>query len=311
MEKTLFVGLDVHKRSVSVATAEEGRRGAVRFVGDIPNEERAVAEMIERMAQGGQALDFCYEAGCCGYVLHRQITAAGHACTVAAPSRIPQTPGREIKTDRRDAQRLAVLHRSGNLTAVWFPDSGHEAMRDLVRGRADAALHLMRCRQQLLAFLLRHGRVYEPNRKHWTLRHRRWLSAQGFEDPAQNIVYQDYIEAVWTAAARHDALVKHIAAQVPSWSLGPLVGALRCLRGLDLISASTFVAAVGDLGRFDTPRQLMGYLGLTPSEHSSGPRTRRGSITKAGSSEARRMLVEAGWSYRYPGSRHGRGRNIR
>lgn len=300
MIETLFIGLDVHKRSVSVATAEGFRGGEVSFLGDIENTPDAIARLMRRLARKGGDLEFCYEAGCCGYGVFRQITEAGHACQVVAPTRIPRAPGDVIKTDRRDAQRLAVLHRAGDLTAVWVPDPAHEAMRDLVRARQDAAMHQTRMRQQLLAFLLRHGRLYEPNRKHWTQRHRQWLGKQSFEHPAQNAVFQDYMEAVWSARDRDLALRAEIEAQLPHWSLASLVAALRCLRGIDMISATTIMAGVGDISRFDTARQFMSFLGLTPSEHSSGTSTRRGGITKMGNGEVRRMLIEAGWSYRYP-----------
>jgi transposase len=212
---------------------------------------------------------------------------------------IPRKPGERIKTDRRDSQKLAVLHRSGDLTAVWVPDPTHEALRDLVRARVDASMHLMRARQQLLAFLFRHGRTYMTGR-YWTQRHRSWLAGQTFELVAHQIVFQDYVEAVWTAQERRDTLIEKITEMMTSWSLGPLVEALRGLRGIDLLSAATFVATTGDLSRFESPRLLMGYLGLVPSEHSSGGNTRRGGITKTGNREARRMLIEAAWSYRYP-----------
>ena len=280
--------------------AEDGREGEVRFFGDIANTPGDMAKLARKLASKGRQLHFCYEAGPCGYGLYRQLTSLGHHCSVVAPSKIPIASGDRVKTDRRDATRLAVLHRAGELTAVWVPDETHEAMRDLARARIDAMMQLMRARQQLLAFLLRHGRHYEPGRKHWTFRHRRWLSAQSFEAVAHQVVFQDYVEAVWTAAERQEALIARIAELVPEWSLGPQVEALRSFRGLDLISAATFMASVGDLGRFDTPRQLMSYLGLVPSEHSSGGRVVRGGITKTGNREARRMLVEAAWSYRYP-----------
>jgi transposase len=299
VEKTLYVGLDVHKASISVSVAEEGRNGEIRFIGTIANTPADVIKLAGRLAKNGRQLEFCYEAGGCGYHLYRQLVSLGHGCIVAAPSLIPRKPGERIKTDRRDSQKLAVQHRSGDLTPVWVPDEVHEAMRDLVRARIDAMMQPMRARQQLLAFLLRHRRTYQTG-KNWTLRHRRWLAGQNFQQEAHRIVFQDYVEAVWSAQDRRDQLEARIAAMLPGWSMAPLVEALRALRGLDLISAVTFVAAIGDLGRFATPRQLMAYLGLVPSEQSSGERVRRGGITKTGNREARRMLVEAAWSYRYP-----------
>jgi transposase len=299
MQRPLFVGLDVHKTSLSVSTAEEGRNGPVSFIGVIPNTLVAVTKLAKRLSRNGHRLEFCYEASCCGYGLHRHLVSLGHSCTVAAPSMIPCKPGERVKTDRRDSTKLATLHRSGELTAVWVPGEGHEAIRDLTRARIDASIQLTRARHQLLAFLLRHGRTYQAG-KHWTKRHRAWLASQIFGQPAHQIVFQDYLEAVWTAQDRRDRLIQRIAAMTATWSMGPLVEALRGLRGLNLVSAATLVAAIGDLGRFEAPRQLMAYLGLVPSEHSSGERTRRGGITRTGNQEARRMLIEAAWSYRYP-----------
>ncbi len=293
-----FIGMDVHKATISISIAEDGRDGPVRFLGVIPNVPDDIAKMAKRLSKHGE-LDFCYEAGGCGYNIYRQLTALGHRCTVAATSLIPRKPSERIKTDRRDSQKLAILHRSGDLTQVWVPDATHEALRDLVRARVDATMHLMRARQQLLAFLLRHGRSY-PTGKHWTMRHRSWLAGQTFSLPVHQLVFQDYVETVWTAQERRDALIERIGATMASWSLGPLVEALRGLRGIDMISAATLVATTGDLSRFESPRMLMGYLGLVPSEHSSGGTIRRGGITKTGNREARRMLVEAAWSYRYP-----------
>ena len=298
MQSRSFIGLDVHKDTISISVAEDGRNGPVRFLGVIPNLPDEIAKMAKRLSRHGE-LDFCYEAGGCGYGIYRQLTGLGHKCTVVATSMIPRKPGERIKTDRRDSQKLAILHRSGDLTAVWVPDTTHEAVRDLARARVDASMHLMRARQQLLAFLLRHGRTYTAG-KHWTQRHRSWLAGQTFELRTHQIVFQDYVEAVWTAQQRRDTLIERIAEMMTSWSLGPLVDALRGLRGIDLLSAATFVATTGDLSRFESPRRLMGYLGLVPSEHSSGGNTRRGGITKTGNREARRMLIEAAWSYRYP-----------
>lgn len=293
-----FVGMDVHKETISISVAEDGRNGPVRFLGVIPNTVEDVTKMAKRLSKHGE-LDFCYEAGGCGYVIHRRLTELGHKCMVVAPSLIPRKPGARIKTDRRDSEKLAILHRAGDLTPVWVPDTTHEALRDLVRARVDASMHLMRARQQLLAFLLRHGRSY-PTGKHWTQRHRSWLARQTFQEQAHGIVFHDYLETVWTAQQRRDALIEKITVMVASWSLGPLVEALRGLRGIDTISAATFIASTGDLSRFESPRMLMGYLGLVPSEHSSGGSIRRGGITKTGNREARRMLIEAAWSYQYP-----------
>jgi transposase len=296
---TLYIGLDVHKIAIAVSIAEEGREGAVRFLGEIPNTPTDVAKLAKRLAKDGSRLEFCYEAGGCGYVIYRQLTDLGHGCMVVAPSLIPKKPGDRVKTDRRDSQKLAILHRAGDLTRVWVPDPVHEAMRDLVRARLAAVGALMRARQQLLSFLLRHGRIYQKG-KPWTQRHRVWLAEQVFEQPVHQIVFQDYVEAIFTAQDRRDQLVARIEALLPTWSMGPVVQALRGLRGLELISAVTFVAGIGDLGRFESPSQLMAYLGLVPSERSSGDHVYRGGITKTGNSEARRMLVEAAWSYRYP-----------
>ncbi len=298
MQTTSFIGLDVHKDSIFISIAEEGRDAPIRFLGTIPNLPDEIGKLARKLSQHG-ALDFCYEAGGCGYNIHRQLTGLGHKCMVVAPSMIPRKPNERIKTDRRDSQKLAILHRAGDLTAVWVPDPTHEAIRDLVRARVDASMHLMRARQQLLAFLLRHGRNYKVG-KNWTQRHRSWLAGQTFELEAHGIVFQDYLEAVWAAQDRRDALIARIAQMMASWSLGPLVEALRGLRGLDLLSAATFIATTGDLSRFESPRRLMSYLGLVPSEHSSGGSIRRGGITKTGNREARRMLIEAAWSYRYP-----------
>lgn len=299
MQKTLYVGLDVHKASISVTAAEDGRDGPIRFLGPIPNTSTDVMKLAKRLSKDGHRLEFCYEAGCCGYVIYRQLKGLGHGCTVIAPSKIPAVPTDRIKTDRRDSQKLAIMHRSGDLTAVWVPDEVHEAMRDLVRARSDATIQLGRSRQQLLAFLLRHGRIYTAG-THWTKNHHRWIASQAFEQPAHQIVLQDYVEAALAANERKIQLLARIAALIPSWSMGPLVEALCGLRGMKLISAVTFVATIGDLSRFETPRQLMAYVGLVPSEHSSGSSIRRGGITKTGNNEARRMLVEAAWSYRYP-----------
>jgi transposase len=291
-----YVGLDVHKDTIAVAVA--GNRGEVREYGKIANTPTAVTGLLSRLTRSGATLHFCYEAGPCGYGIQRQLTAAGHDCVVVAPSLIPRKPGERIKTDRRDAINLAKLHRAGELTAVWVPDAAHEAIRDLVRARLAAVRTLRQARQQLSGFLLRHGLHY--HRPAWTLMHRRWLAGLTFDQAAHHIVLEDCIATVEAATARRDRLEADIEAALPDWSLAPVVRALQALRGLALVAAATLVAELGDITRFANPRQLMAYLGLVPSEHSTGRTRRQGGITKAGNGAARRMLIEAAWSYRFP-----------
>jgi transposase len=254
--------------------------------------------LAAKLAGGGRELRFCYEGGPCGHGIQRQLTAMGHDCAVVGPSLIPSKPGDRIKTDRRDAIKLAKLHRAGELTSVWVPDQTHEAIRDLARARLAAVRTLRRARQQLSGFLLRHGHHY--NRPAWTLIHRRWLSGLKFEQPVHYIVLEDCIATVEAATARRDRLEAHIEAVLPNWSLAPVVQALQALRSVVLVAAATLIAELGDITRFANPRQLMAYLGLAPSENSSGRTRRQGGITKAGNGAARRMLIEAAWSYRFP-----------
>ena len=299
MGSIVFVGMDVHKTTISVAVAEGGRDGEVRQLGVFPNRAEVIAKLVRRLAVEGRDLRFCYEAGPCGYGLQRRIEGLGHSCEVVAPSLIPTRPGDRVKTDRRDALGLAKLHRAGELTSVWIPDAAHEAMRDLIRARATAVRVLGKARQHLQGFLLRHDRIH-AGRTAWTVAYRRWLTTLRFEHPAQQIVLQDYIHAVHSAEQRVVRLVEQIAALLPSWSLAPVVQALQAMRGVALIVAVTVAAEVGDFGRFAKPRQLMAYLGLVPSERSSGSTVRRGGITKAGNALARRVLIEGAWTYRMP-----------
>jgi transposase len=297
-EPITYVGLDVHKETIAVALAAAGKRGEVREYGTIANTPTALKALASKLTKSGVALRFCYEAGPCGYGIQRQLSAAGHECVVVAPSLIPRKPGDRIKTDRRDAGNLAKLHRAGELTPVWVPDRAHEAVRDLVRARQAAVRALRQARQQLSGFLLRQGQHY--NRPAWTLMHRRWLAGLRFAQAVHHLVLEDCIAAVEAATARRDRLEAHIAAALPDWSLAPVVCALQALRGMALVAAATLVAELGDITRFANPRQLMAYLGLVPSEHSSGATRRQGAITKAGNGSARRMLIEAAWSYRFP-----------
>jgi transposase len=297
-DRTTYVGLDVHKDTIVVAVAEDGLRGEVREYGRITNTAAALDRLVRKLGGTGARLRFCYEAGPCGYGIQRHLLTHGQDCVVVAPSLIPRKAGDRVKTDRRDAASLARLHRAGELTAVWVPDPGHEAMRDLVRARLDAVHALRRARQQLSGFLLRHGCHY--GRPAWTKLHRRWLAGLKFEQAVHHLVLEDYIAAVEAAAARRDRLTAQIAAMLPDWTLAPVVAALQAMRGMALVNAATLIAELGDLSRFANPRQLMAYLGLVPSEYSSGASTRRGGLTKAGNSAARRLLIEAAWCYRFP-----------
>lgn len=294
-----FVAFDSSKLRNAVAIAEAGRAGEVRFVGEIDSSPAATAKLVKKLAGKYERLTFCYEAGPTGYGLYRQITALGHECLVVAPSLIPRKPGDRVKTNRRDARSLARLLRAGELTAVWVPDEGHEAMRDLSRVRQAAVEDLCRKRQQVSAFLLRQGWHY-PGKKTWTKTHMRWLASQKLERPEQRIAFEEMLLGVRQAAERIERLEQAIRATVPDWSLAPVVTALMAMRGIDLVAATVFLAEIGDLSRFHNPAELMAYLGLVPSEDSTGDTIKRGSITKAGNRRARRILVECAWSYQYP-----------
>jgi transposase len=219
---------------------------------------------------------------------------------VVAPSLIPKKPGERIKTDRRDALKLAGLLRAGDLTAVWVPDTEQEAMRDLTRARDDMKSQERKARQQLNAFVLRHGHHWPRGKTRWTKTHFNWLESIRFEQSWLQIVLQEYIDAVKAATQRVADLTDQLLRALPSWSLAPVVEALVALRGIDKLAATVLLAELGDISRFDSPKQLMSYLGLVPSEHSSGGRRRQGAITLTGNSHARRMLVECAWSYRFP-----------
>ncbi len=243
---------------------------------------------------------FCYEAGPCGYGLHRQILALGHGCEVVAPSLIPKKPGERIKTDRRDALKLSRLLRAGELTAIWVPDEEQEAMRDLCRARDDMKSQERKARQQLNAFVLRHGHHWPGDKKRWTATHYTWLESLKFAHDWQQVVLQEYIDAVKAASGRVAAMMGQLMRVLPQWRLAPVVDALTALRGIDKLSAMTLLAELGDISRFQSPKQLMAYLGLVPGEHSSGGRRRQGAITLTGNGHARRTLVESAWSYRFP-----------
>jgi transposase len=296
-----FVGIDTSKLRNAVAIADAGRSGEVRFLGEIENTPAAMAKLVRKLSAKYKRLTFCYEAGPTGYGLHRQIKELGFECMVVAPSLIPKRRGGDrVKTNRRDALSLAKLLRADELTAVWVPDGRHEAMRDLTRARETAMLDLRTKRQHVSAFLLRLGRPYPQSKKTWTKLHMSWIASQKLEHPQQRLVLEEMMLAMRQAQERLVRLEQAIAAAVPEWSLAPLVTALMAMRGLDLISATTLLAEIGDLSRFRTPSELMAYLGLVPSEDSTGDTVKRGPITKAGNRRARRMLVECSWSYQHP-----------
>ena len=294
-----FVAFDTSKLRNAVAIADAGRGGEVRFLGEIENSGPATEKLVRKLAARYERLTFCYEAGPTGYGLYRQIEGLDHACIVVAPSLIPKKPGDRVKTNRRDAISLVKLLRAGELTAVWIPDPRHEAMRDLTRARGAAVEDLRGKRQQVSSFLLRQGRHY-PGQKTWTKTHLSWLASQKLEYPEQRIAFEEMLLAMRQAQERIERLEEAIRTAVPDWSLAEMVTALMAMRGIDLISATAFLAEIGDLSRFQTPRELMAYLGLVPSEESTGDTIKRGPITKAGNRRARRILVECSWSYQHP-----------
>lgn len=300
MSKLRFVGLDVHAETIAVAVAEGGRDGEVRSLGTIANRAGSVRKLIGKLGPVNQ-LRVCYEAGPTGYVLYWQLAELGVACEVIAPSLIPTKAGDRVKTDRRDAEKLARNYRAGDLTAVWVPDANHEALRDLVRCREVAKKDQLRARHRLSKFLLRHGRRPEGI-KAWTKKYIDWIKIHvRFAQAALEATLADYLEEVDHAAARIVKLEKSIeeaVQQVPA-EMRAVIEALQALRGIAQITAATIVSELGSLSRFPSARQLMGYSGLTPSENSSGGRVRRGSIAKTGNGHLRRVLVEAAWAYQH------------
>lgn len=300
MKKSImYVGLDVHKNSIEVAFAEAGRHGEVRSYGKIDGTLTALDKMIRKLEAKGSELHLAYEAGPCGYEIYRHLTGKGYDCIVVAPSMIPRQSGNRIKTDRRDAQMLARLHRAGELTSVYVPALEDEAVRDLTRAREDAKSLERKAKQRILAFLLRHGYRYS-GKTPWSKAHFRWIAVLKMPHPAQQIVLQESLDALSECTERVNRLTEQIQRLLPEWQMFPIVQALQTLRGVSLIVATTTIAELGDLTRFSSPVQLMSYLGLVPSEHSSGLQTKRGSITKTGNGHVRRVLVEAAWSYRLP-----------
>lgn len=300
-----IVGLDNHKNSMEIVTADTDGAREVRRFGTIGGTMDALDRAVRKLVSRGSTLRFVYEAGPCGYEIYRHLTAKGFSCKVVAPSKTPKKSGDRIKNDRRDAETLARLERAGELTAIYVPREEDEAMRDLTRGREDAVGALRIARQQLKAFLLRYGKRY-VGKQSWTLVHMRWLSDITLPHPAQQIVLQEYIATVRVCTERTARLTEQILELLLQWRWNPVVKALQALRGVAPIVAVTTIAEIGDLSRFENPRQLMAYLGLIPSEYSTGESIHRGSITKTGNGHVRRALVAAAHAYAFPArvSRH-------
>lgn len=295
---TLYVGLDVHKESISVAhTTRE--QSEPTYVGQVGTRQVDIDKLIRRLQSKASHLSFAYEAGPCGYVLHRYLTSKDLECIVVAPSLIPRKPGDRVKTDRRDAVQIARLLRSGDLTAVYVPSMEDEAIRDVCRAREDCVGSLIAAKFRLKSFLLRLGLHYS-GRADWNEAHRRYLAKVVCPMPAQQIVFQELIHTVNQQVERVGRLETELQELLPSWRLYPVVRALQALRGVQLTVAVTVVAELGDITRFDTPRQLGAFVGLNPSEYSSGQSRRQGGITKSGNGHARRALIEAAWAYQHP-----------
>ena len=296
---TLFVGLDVHKDSIAVAYAPDERGAEVIFLGPIGTRQCDIDRLIRQLHSKASRLLFVYEAGPCGYWVYRYLQKKGEDCMVVAPSLIPRKPGDRVKTDRRDAVQLARLMRSGDLNPVYVPSLEDESIRDLCRAREDLMGDLKAAKHRLKSFLLRHDIRY-TGKADWNAAHLRWLADDvALPTAAQRIVFQEYVRAITHLVDRLAQIDEELHEHAKGWRLAPLVAAYQALRGVQFHVAVTIVAELGDLTRFDTPRQLMSYVGLHPSEHSSGNARRQGGIAKTGNAHARRVLVEGAWAYRY------------
>jgi transposase len=296
-DNTKYVGLDVSKEKIAVAIAEEGRE-APRYWGTIPHTPEAVKKLVFKIGKDAN-LQVCYEAGPTGYPLFRLLTSLGVHCNVIAPSLIPKRPGERIKTDRRDAVRLAQLYRAGELTSIYVPTPEDEALRDLVRCREDAKEDELRVKHRLTKFLLRHDIKPPSGVNKWTVKYYRWLDTLKFDNSSSRLTFQEYYHGLKELEQRVKRLEDEIRAQAAEGVHAEKIQALQALRGVAVVTAASIVAEIGSFKRFSTPRQFMAYVGLIPSESSSGDTRRQGEITKTGNRHVRRLLIESAWSYRY------------
>lgn len=297
-DNTKYVGLDVSKEKIAVAIADEGR-GKPRFYGMIPNMPEAIRKLIKKLGHP-ENLKVCYEAGPTGYPLYRLFIGLGIECDVIAPGLIPQKPGERVKTDKRDALSLAKLYRAGELTSVYVPSEEDEALRDLVRAREDIKEDILRIKHRITKLLLRYD-VHPPQKagRNWSARYREWIYTVKFKYAPLRSAFQEYLQSLHEAEQRLKRLEEEIKTQADEGVHAPIIQALQCLRGVATITATSLVAEIGSFKRFPTPKQLMAYLGLVPSEESSGVIRRQGKITKTGNNHARKLLIEAAWSYRH------------
>ena len=298
---SIYVGIDVHKEKSSVSIAPCGNKN-VEYLGEIESTTKALDKLISKLKKMSSVLHFCYEAGPCGFRFYRHLVKRGFKCDVVAPSLVPCKPGEKVKTDRLDSQKLARFLRAGELTAIWVPDEREEALRDLCRARDDAKEAEKRAKQHLMSFLNRHGRNY-PGKSAWTKTYYAWLGSLKFEQQADNLVLQEYLEWVECTGRKVHTMEEEMFKEFETWHMRPVAEALMALRGFDWLGAMGLLAELGDLRRFKEPKHLMAYSGSVPRESSSGKRIRKGSITGVGNEKVRRLLIEAAWTYRHSARR--------
>lgn len=299
MKIVKYIGLDVHKNSISLATADQGRDAEVRYYGKIGNNMDQLMKLCRKFISQGYELRCVYEAGCCGYHIYRFLTGNGIECEVVAPSKIPRKSGDRLKNDQRDCLSLARLHRAGELTEVYVPNEEDEALRDLVRARGDAQNAHKKAKQQLASFLLRYQIVFHGKSK-WSKAYFNWLAAISMPLPAQQITLQEYIDTVNMCNNRVARITEQVLIFSKQSRLYPLIKALQSMRGISVIVAATLASELGDISRFEHPEELMAYLGLIPAEQSSGDKQRKGSITKTGNGHVRKALIISAQAYRLP-----------